>query len=214
MRCINPNHFHNHHHHHDPPTLPITLTHNPIEDNSSSGQQQQPQTTAAAALLFHPPQYQCAICQHNASLYRALSNPNLLARPHSSAAAAANASSSHGNRVARDSHKDQMELEDSPDDTETENPNEDLGCEEDEEEDMEELTPPPPLQLDLKMRPASSHRMASMGSAKDLVSEANLRDISGLREPLYSDLKSSLNRLNNTVHWKSSTLERKKSSDN
>ena len=31
MRCINPNHFHHHHHHHDPPTLPITLTHNPIE---------------------------------------------------------------------------------------------------------------------------------------------------------------------------------------
>ena len=199
MRCINPNHFHHHHHHHDPPTLPITLTHNPIEDNSSSGR-------TAAALLFHPPQYQCAICQHNASLYRALSNPNLLARPHSSAA---HASSSHA--VSRgDSHKDQ-ELDDSPEDTETENnPNEiDLDLEED-----EELTPPLPPLLDLKQpRP---NRMASMANANAVskdVSEANLRDISGLREPLYSDLKSSLNRLNNTVHWKSSTLERKKSAE-
>lgn len=34
MRCINPNHFHHHHHHHEPPTLPITLTHNPIEASS------------------------------------------------------------------------------------------------------------------------------------------------------------------------------------
>ena len=87
------------------------------------------------------------------------------------------------------------------DETETENPNEDL--------DHDDLTPP---MLDLKR----SHRMASMaGSAKDVSNEANLRDISGLREPLYSDLKSSLNRLNNSVHWKkSSTLERKKSSDN
>ena len=87
------------------------------------------------------------------------------------------------------------------DETETENPNEiDLD---------EDLTPP---MLELKR----SHRMASMGSAKDIVNhEANLRDISGLREPLYSDLKTSLNRLNNSVHWKkSSTLERKKSSDN
>jgi len=71
MRCINPNHFHHHHHHHDPATtLPITLTHNPVED------------TTMAALLFHPPEYQCVICQHNASLYRALSNPNIFTRPH------------------------------------------------------------------------------------------------------------------------------------
>ena len=42
-----------------------------------------------AALLFHPPQYQCVICQHNASLYRALSNPSLFSRkPHSTSAAA------------------------------------------------------------------------------------------------------------------------------
>ena len=109
-----------------------------------------------------------------------------------------------------DSHKDQ-EIDDSPEDTETENnPNEiDLDLEED-----EELTPPLPPLLDLKQpRP---NRMASMANANAVskdVSEANLRDISGLREPLYSDLKSSLNRLNNTVHWKSSTLERKKSAE-
>ena len=41
-----------------------------------------------AALLFHPPQYQCVICQHNASLYRALSNPSLFSRkPHSTSVA-------------------------------------------------------------------------------------------------------------------------------
>ena len=45
-----------------------------------------------AALLFHPPQYQCVICQHNASLYRALSNPSLFSRKpptHSSSTSAA-----------------------------------------------------------------------------------------------------------------------------
>jgi len=97
MRCINPNHFHHHHHHHDPPT--IKLTHNPIasSSHSHSGSDETSNNTMAA-LLFHPPQYQCVICQHNASLYRALSNPSLFSRKpptHSSstsAGAAANTS--------------------------------------------------------------------------------------------------------------------------
>ena len=50
------------------------------------------------ALLFHPPQYQCVICQHNASLYRALSNPNIFTpRPHSSHSRADNNANSAAN---------------------------------------------------------------------------------------------------------------------
>ena len=69
-------------------TFPLFLGHSGSDETSNT----------MAALLFHPPQYQCVICQHNASLYRALSNPSLFSRKpptHSSstsAGAAANTS--------------------------------------------------------------------------------------------------------------------------
>jgi hypothetical protein len=214
MRCINPNHFHHHHHHHDPPTLPITLTHNPIED------------TTTAALLFHPPQYQCVICQHNASLYRALSNPSLFTRPHQdslhkatslSAASAAKKRDSCEDNLHHDDHDESGECTEEDDDDDQDHPDDELEEEEEEEEEEDcdgELTPPPQLEL-------RRHRMSSsVGSFKDISMAVHLaphlRDISGLREPLYSGdtLKSSSNSsgvgIVNTasVHWNNSTLER------
>ena len=65
-----------------------------------------------AALLFHPPQYQCVICQHNASLYRALSNPNIFTRPQSSGSNLQNASSSTASTAKkRDSHEKETDDE-------------------------------------------------------------------------------------------------------
>ena len=83
-KCINPNHYHHHHHHHEPPT--IKLTHNPIPDDPEADNSGNAPPSPLAALLFHPPQYHCVICQHNASLYRALSNPSIFSSrlPHSS----------------------------------------------------------------------------------------------------------------------------------
>ena len=168
-----------------------------------------------AALLFHPPHYQCMICQHNASLYRALSNPNIFPIPHTTGSVFASSSTTTTASTAKKrdvSHiTDQDKVDDATADpvgVEEESPEDTDDAEEGHphDDDSEELTPPLPPQLELKR-----HHRSSLNSIKDSVVEAavNLRDISGLREPLYTDLKPPPN---HTVHWNTlERLERKKS---
>ncbi len=214
MRCINPNHYH--HHGHDTP-LPITLTHNPIDDSTTT------------ALLFHPPHYQCLICHHNASLYRALSNPAILQQTHFGGGAAGGggatvASTSVASMISNpsrpQSRKSSSGTSKRPTDSRQENPDESCESEEedgdedegnhgdeddgpdetDEDEEEEDLdrqaTPPPPLEL-------RRHRYTAPAS----VSTTTFRDISGLREPLYADPKARVSTTSSSSGQPSSTTQ-------